>query len=659
MGKRTTGRKNKNDETDAVVLEEQVINSRIRHEVSDNDVEFRATLNEVVAEGDGDVKRQKKNKKKKRVEIGGDDVELCANSENEVAMKDGKKRKNKQGNEDGGNDSGLHEGRIEDLVESNAGEAKSKRKDNNNKKKKKKLLEDSGDGAESSVNQSKAVMDIDVHVHKEKKKKGKKRQDVSCDDDEFGSTLNETVVEGDVDMNSENEKDIKKKKKKRKLEINEDETVVAGDVDMNTENEKDGKKKKKRKLGINEDENETLKAKKNKDERINSEDEASGVLNQGSKHHLGLEENTSLDKQKNDLEEEGKKDKKKKRMSMEKRSGGDKKASRTEIGVKLNDPSESSAQKARPKKVSFSEHVQIFPSSDAKNDEDDGFVRGKRFSLEEDKMIKESVINYIEAHRLGEDGLNMVLHCRSHPEVKHCWKEIGAALPWRPCESIYYRAHILFERDENRKWTPEELELVRKFHEKHGSDWKMLADTLGKHRFHVKDAWRRIRLPNQKKGQWSQEEYQKLFDLVNMDLRMKASEEKKTKHGMLRDNISWEAISEKLSTRTNAICCMKWYDQLTSPMVAEGKWADTDDFHLVNALSSLDACCMDDVDWENLLEHRSGTICRKRWNQMVKHLGTDENKSKSFPEQVEILSTRYCPDVLEARLAYNSNGTTV
>ncbi|KAL5771868.1 hypothetical protein ACOSQ2_011792 [Xanthoceras sorbifolium] len=304
-------------------------------------------------------------------------------------------------------------------------------------------------------------------------------------------------------------------------------------------------------------------------------------------------------------------------------------------------------QKKTPKKVSFSDNVEVFPPPD-------GLVRGKRFSLEEDEMIKKAVLLYIECRKLGEEGIDMVLHCRSYPEVKKCWKEIGAALPWRPYESIYYRAHNIFERDENRKWSPEELQLVRQFHEKHGSDWKILAGALGKHRFHVKDAWRRIKLPNMKKGQWSQEEYQNLFDLVNLDLCMKASdsEEKKSKHGMLRDNIGWEAISDKLTTRTNAICCRKWYNQLTSPLVAEGKWADTDDYYLVSALFALDACCIEDVDWDNLLEHRSGSICRKRWNQMVKHLGPPG--SKSFAEQVEVLSQRYCTDVLEAREAYNS-----
>ena len=74
--------------------------------------------------------------------------------------------------------------------------------------------------------------------------------------------------------------------------------------------------------------------------------------------------------------------------------------------------------------------------------------------------------------------------------------------------------------------------------------------------------------------------------------------------------------------------------------------------YLVNALSGFDACHIDDVDWDNLLEHRPGDICRKRWNQMVKHLGP--NGSKPFTEQVEILSQRYCEDVFEAREAYNS-----
>ncbi|KAK4350679.1 hypothetical protein RND71_029992 [Anisodus tanguticus] len=325
--------------------------------------------------------------------------------------------------------------------------------------------------------------------------------------------------------------------------------------------------------------------------------------------------------------------------------------------VKLGDSSEDPTHEKSEKRVRFSGDVQIFPSSSDPSDEnheieEENLLRGKRFSKLENEIVKEAVHKYIEIHNLGEDGLKKILNSRSYPELKGCWKEIGSCIPYRPYIAVYYRAQVLFRRSETRKWTEEEYEMVRKFQKEHGNNWKVLADELGKHRFHVKDTWRRLKLPNQKKGQWTQEEYQTLFDLVNTDLRLKLSEEKKSKHGMLRDNIAWGAISDKLSTRTDANCCLKWYDQLTSPMVAKGEWADVDDYRLVDALFELDASCIEDVDWDNLLDHRPGEICRKRWNQMVLHIGQLGNRS--FAEQVEVLAKRYRPDLAEVREAWDS-----
>ncbi|POO01180.1 Octamer-binding transcription factor [Trema orientale] len=329
---------------------------------------------------------------------------------------------------------------------------------------------------------------------------------------------------------------------------------------------------------------------------------------------------------------------------------------RTKKDSETNDSSENPTQQGKFKRVSFSDRVEVFSSSNgpswSRKKQVEGLVRGKRFTPEEDEKVKEAVFGYIEERGLGDEGLNMVLNCKQYPEVKNCWKYIGASIPWRPHDSVYYRAHILFERDENRKWTAEEYEYILKYHKEHGSEWKKLSKHLNKHRIHVKDTFRRIKCTSLNKGRWSQDEYQNLFDLVNKDLRIRASEEKKSKHGMLRDNICWGAISEKLSSRHYAACCMKWYQQLTSSMVAEGLWVDTDDYRLLDALSDLDAACIEDVDWDNLLEHRDGDICRKRWNQMVKHIG--EYGNKSFSEQVEILSERYSLDVLEAREEYDS-----
>ncbi|KAM3247253.1 RNA polymerase I termination factor [Capsicum annuum] len=325
--------------------------------------------------------------------------------------------------------------------------------------------------------------------------------------------------------------------------------------------------------------------------------------------------------------------------------------------VKSGHSSEDPTHEKSAKKVRFSGHVQIFPSSDDPSDEkheieDENLLRGKRFSKLEDEIVKEAVHKYVDFHNLGEEGLKKILNSRSYPEIKGCWKEIGSAIPYRPYTAVYYRAQILFRRSESRKWTEEEYEIVRKFQKEHGNNWKVLADELGKHRFHVKDTWRRIKRPNQNKGQWTQEEYQSLFDLVNTDLRLRLSEEKRSKYGMLRDNIAWTAISDKLSTRTEANCCLKWYDQLTSPMVAKGEWADVDDYRLVDALFELDASCIEDVDWDNLLDHRPGEICRKRWNQMVLHIG--KLKNSSFAEQIEVLAKRYRPDFAEVREAWDN-----
>nr|XP_025679818.1 cyclin-D-binding Myb-like transcription factor 1 isoform X3 [Arachis hypogaea] len=295
------------------------------------------------------------------------------------------------------------------------------------------------------------------------------------------------------------------------------------------------------------------------------------------------------------------------------------------------------------KRVTFSDQVEVCG---------DGLIRWQRYTNEEDEKIKQAVFDYIETHKLGDEGLDMVLYNKHHPELKNCWKEIGVALPHRPYISVYYRAHILFTRDEKHTWTAEEVEFLKKTVERHGSDFKSIAEAMGKNRLHVKDQWRRIKM-TRKRGAWSQEEYQKVFDLVSVDLRARALEDTRNKkHGMLRDNIGWEAISDKLGTRWNGGICQKWYSQLTSPMVDKGIWSDTDDYRLVDALFSLDACSMEEVDWDNLLEHRDGELCRKRWNQMVRYIG--EHGRKSFTEQVEILAKRYCPDLLEAREAFDS-----
>ncbi|GFP79917.1 cyclin-d-binding myb-like transcription factor 1 [Phtheirospermum japonicum] len=454
-----------------------------------------------------------------------------------------------------------------------------------------------------------------VERKKRKKEKKKNKHDNSeAKHDESDSFLlqQENVpdnVEGNIESTKHDEngtKELERKKKKNKKNKNKDDVDNDSSGLMDTDE-------------MECDEVEHAKIKKKK------------------KKHTQLMENGSNDLPDNEVISE-KKGKRKKTKSVE------------------NDSNDATPNKSN-KKVRFSDQDEVFPIPGNSNTEkvnagEENLVRGKRFTPEEDEIVKDAVLDYIERHVLGDGGLDMVLNCKKHPKLRGCWKEIASAIPYRPHSAVYYRAQILFRRSEDRKWTQEEYDEIINYQQEHGNEWKALAEGLGKHRFHVKDTWRRIKLSGRKTGHWSQEEYQKLFDLVNIDLQAKLSEPKISKHGMLRDNVCWTAISDELATRPQATCCIKWYNQLTSRMVAEGEWADTDDYRLIGALYSLDATCMEDVDWDGLVEGRTGSVCRKRWNQMVLHIG--KHGHKSFAEQVEVLAQRYCPNLLEAREAWDS-----
>jgi len=309
-------------------------------------------------------------------------------------------------------------------------------------------------------------------------------------------------------------------------------------------------------------------------------------------------------------------------------------------------------RKDKGRRVSFTDDVEVFNIGGSDDVEGDGsgeieLVHGRRFTSEEDAKLMEAMVKYAEMRQLGEKGLEMIGDCKKYPELKGCWPEIAKSLPHRPTDAVYKRARILLQRSAERKWTEEEREIVRRFVEKNGRNWRVLAKELGKNEIHVKDLWRRMKPKNLRRGHWTQDEYQNLFDLVNLDLRMKAHQYFDPGHRQIRDNISWEAISDKLTTRNNHECCQKWYLQLASPLVKEGIWADKDDYLLVEALQNVDAVCVEEVDWENLVEHRSGELCRQRWNQMVRLLGG--HRDKPFIEQVEVLARRYCPEMLPYR----------
>ncbi|CAL5197620.1 unnamed protein product [Lathyrus oleraceus] len=544
------------------------------------------------------------------------------------------------------------------------------------KKKKKKLSE------ESKQNDSKEVESNECEDDDQGKKMKKKnliegntlnvRNDFSSNEGEDGEQVkklkkkqknrSEESKQKDYKEDKSNESDDKGKKMKKQQKVIEGNTLNERN-DFSSNGGEDGEqakklKKQKKKLSEESEHEDYNKVKSNEREDDDHEkkvkkkkklieggrlEECNDVISNGD----GDQGKTTKKKNKPSHKRKSKKDNDFNSNQGEVNDQGKTMKKKREAKAVTNDESPNSAHNgtSKRKRVTFSNQVETFCC--------DGLVRGKRFTPEEDEKIKAAVYDYIDSHCLGDEGVDMILHSQSYPSIRGCWKAIAQALPHRPLDSVSKRGHVLFENNVEFEWTPDEREFVRKAYEQHGPDWRAIADALGKSRNQVKDLWRRLKCTGRKTGPWSQEEYQTLFNLVNLDLRTRALEPyRKSQHGMLRDNICWEAISQKLKTRDSAICCMKWYGQLISPMTATGEWLDSDDFRLIDALYALDACSMEEVDWDNLIEYRSGDVCRQRWDHMVQHIG--DRAGKSFIEQVEILAKRFCPDLLEARVAFDN-----
>ncbi|KAF8087652.1 hypothetical protein N665_0573s0023 [Sinapis alba] len=572
----------------------------------------------------------KKSKKKKKVS-GGDEI---GNTETSKVSEENRSHEKSLTNTDDDDDDGKRKRKRVDDTDRGDTSLKPKNKkmkktiaEDPKKKRKKKQTEDpevdkdsTEDAEKTQSENSEADLKKSTKVAKKKRKK-KQNEAPEVDKD---STEDAEKKEGS-DLNSP---EIAKKKSKKKKKQTED-----PEAEENNNNEKEKRKKKKKQTEEPEaEENNNNEKEKRKKKKKQTEEPEAEENNNNEK-----EKRKKKKKQTEDPEAEENNNNEKEKRKKKKKKGG-------KSDEVVTTPSRKSA-----KKVNFSDQVEVFPAESEESDEEEkvDLVRGKRFTEQEDELIKKSVLEYVDNHALGDEGINMVMNCKAHKQLKGCWKEIAAALPWRPYLGVYYRAHTLFEEGSKGVWTKEDLELVVQHQKKRGNDWRTLADAMGKHRNHVKDAWRRIRLASKKRGHWSMEEYQSLFDLVNKDLRIKMFKEKHSKHGMLKDNIPWMAISDQLGTRDHAVCCLKWYDQLTSPMVKNGEWANVDDYRLLDELTNLDAACVDDVDWDNLLDNRDGDTCRSRWNQMVNHIGLPG--SKTFAEQVDVLSQRYCPDIAEDR----------
>ncbi|KAI5078209.1 hypothetical protein GOP47_0005880 [Adiantum capillus-veneris] len=272
-------------------------------------------------------------------------------------------------------------------------------------------------------------------------------------------------------------------------------------------------------------------------------------------------------------------------------------------------------------------------------------IWGERFTSEEDQILKDAVWTYIKSKGWDEHrGLEKVFDSIKHKDARNCWAEIKLSLPHRPRQAVRYRAHVLLEPGGHLgKWSKEEEDLLKRLQSERGHKWREFTSVLNRQRSSIKEKWRSLKRSGtlKEKGEWTQNELQQLSKMVHESMRMNrllATKKDKLDHRILRDNITWEKIADTMGTHSHGPCCSKWYYHLQSSLVADGQWANQDDFLLLESLLESGASAEEEVEWENLLEDRSGQVCMTRWKQMVKHLG--ENRTRQFLDKLDILINR-------------------
>ncbi|KAG0581011.1 hypothetical protein KC19_4G217400 [Ceratodon purpureus] len=284
-----------------------------------------------------------------------------------------------------------------------------------------------------------------------------------------------------------------------------------------------------------------------------------------------------------------------------------------------------------------------------------GLVYGM-YTPEEDGVLKQAVFDYIQEQGWDrEEGLKKILNSRTS-EAKGCWHVIRKCLPKRELKRIYARAHrILGPNTLLGKWTNEETQALMELHSVHGNNWKRIATLVGRDSEACKDKWRYVKWSKSKDykiGTWSEEEHQKLCELVFKCLHVKAQMAKnglivKTNR-MIRDDINWEFIAEQMGGRGRLDCLCQWYRKMASPMVTTGEWSNGDDQRLLERLMEEFPLSEELVEWDSLLDNRSGEVCKKRWEQMQRTLGRGpEVRHQHFLEKLESIMKRFAPHLLD------------
>mmetsp|Transcript_19248 Transcript_19248/g.73935 ORF Transcript_19248/g.73935 Transcript_19248/m.73935 type:complete len:554 (+) Transcript_19248:101-1762(+) len=231
------------------------------------------------------------------------------------------------------------------------------------------------------------------------------------------------------------------------------------------------------------------------------------------------------------------------------------------------------------------------------------------FSHHEDELLRMAVDAYCQ--RKGVDpsvGRPRLLGGHYDQTFRNAWHEIGACLPERTIESLYYRARRLLTPLKSGPWSPEEVAQLKQLHAEIGPKWSTIGQKLERSGTSVRDKFRELRPTN--KGKWSKEELDRLQELI-------------VQHKQ-NDHIPWTTIARQMGTRHHNQCRKKW--AMAVKTAGTSVFSLSQDRGLITALLQQNVPRVEDVDWLQASIGLPWTSeqCKTRWTLLSAPLVEEE-----------------------------------
>ena len=260
---------------------------------------------------------------------------------------------------------------------------------------------------------------------------------------------------------------------------------------------------------------------------------------------------------------------------------------------------------------------------------------GQRFgqwSTLEVEQMKRSLEKWANEHGLAEDFMNGNYEFLFNHRQKQGGKgahlplserrafiEVARETPTRNAKQIYgWILRNMDKKSKSGKWQKEETEALLEQYTKLGPKWSKIAEIVGRPASACRDKWRLAKGGEHKKsGHWSQEETDKLCELVKEHFRQRGAEAgcgpgTGNEHLSLRDNINWVTISAKMGTRNEQACLQRWY-QISPPMTSTGEWDVEQDYEMLNNVIKYRSMTAEAVPWASTVRGRDLSRIMRRW----------------------------------------------